>query len=100
MIDIHFIREKVVLGEVHVLHVSTSHQFTDTWLKACLYSSLLIFSPAYASMNLLLRLLGGGLLDMYISRSLIVVALKSLVTIYMKATQLKGCEVFCYSLQR
>jgi hypothetical protein len=28
-IDIHFVREKVALGEVWVLHVPSSHQFVD-----------------------------------------------------------------------
>jgi hypothetical protein len=35
-------------------------------------------------------------LDMYISRSLICNCTRVLVTIYMKATQPNGCEVFCY----
>lgn len=32
-IDIHFVREKVSLGEVRVLHVPTSHQFADIMTK-------------------------------------------------------------------
>jgi hypothetical protein len=28
-IDIHFVREKVALGQVRVLHVPLSHQFAD-----------------------------------------------------------------------
>jgi len=28
-IDIHFVREKVALGEVRVLHVSSQYQFAD-----------------------------------------------------------------------
>jgi hypothetical protein len=32
-IDIHFIREKVSLGEVRVLHVPSSHQFADVMTK-------------------------------------------------------------------
>jgi hypothetical protein len=28
-IDLHFIREKVVIGQVRVLHVPTTSQFTD-----------------------------------------------------------------------
>ena len=32
-IDIHFVREKVALGEVRVLHVPTSAQFADIFTK-------------------------------------------------------------------
>ena len=32
-IDIHFVREKVALGQVHVLHVPTSAQFADIFTK-------------------------------------------------------------------
>jgi hypothetical protein len=32
-IDIHFVREKVALGEVRVLHVPSSHQFADITTK-------------------------------------------------------------------
>jgi hypothetical protein len=32
-IDIHFVREKVALGQVRVLHVPASHQFTDIMTK-------------------------------------------------------------------
>jgi hypothetical protein len=32
-IDIHFVREKVVLGEVRVLHVPSSHVFADIMTK-------------------------------------------------------------------
>ena len=32
-IDIHFVREKVALGEVRVLHVPSSHQFADIITK-------------------------------------------------------------------
>jgi hypothetical protein len=32
-IDIHFVREKVALGQVHVLHVPSSHQFADIMTK-------------------------------------------------------------------
>ncbi|XP_014660319.1 uncharacterized protein LOC106804192 [Setaria italica] len=32
-IDIHFVREKVALGEVRVLHVPSSHQFADIMTK-------------------------------------------------------------------
>jgi hypothetical protein len=32
-IDIHFVREKVSLGEIRVLHVPSSHQFPDILTK-------------------------------------------------------------------
>jgi hypothetical protein len=32
-IDIHFVREKVALGQVRVLHVPTTTQFTDIFTK-------------------------------------------------------------------
>jgi hypothetical protein len=32
-IDIHFVREKVALGQVRVLHVSTTAQFADIFAK-------------------------------------------------------------------
>jgi hypothetical protein len=32
-IDIHFVREKVALGEVRILHVPTSAQFVDIFTK-------------------------------------------------------------------
>jgi hypothetical protein len=33
-IDIHFVREKVALGQVRVLHVPTTAQFADIFTKA------------------------------------------------------------------
>ena len=32
-IDIHFVHEKVALGQVQVLHVPSSHQFADIMTK-------------------------------------------------------------------
>jgi hypothetical protein len=32
-IDIHFVREKVALGQIRVLHVPSSHQFADIMTK-------------------------------------------------------------------
>jgi hypothetical protein len=32
-IDIHFIREKIPLGQVRMLHMSSSHQFADIMTK-------------------------------------------------------------------
>ncbi|WVZ64737.1 hypothetical protein U9M48_014214 [Paspalum notatum var. saurae] len=39
-IDIHFICEKVALGEVHVLHVPSSHQFADIMTKGPVFASM------------------------------------------------------------
>ena len=36
-LDIHFVREKVVLGALRVLHVSSSHQFADIFYKRSTY---------------------------------------------------------------
>jgi len=35
-IDIHFVREKVALGEIRVLHVPSSHQYADIMTKGLL----------------------------------------------------------------
>jgi len=32
-LDIHFVREKVAIGEVHILHVPTGEQFADIMTK-------------------------------------------------------------------
>ena len=40
-IDIHFVREKVALGEVRVLHVPTSAQFADIFTKGLHPSSFI-----------------------------------------------------------
>jgi len=32
-IDLHFVRERVALGDVHVLHVPTTSQFADIFTK-------------------------------------------------------------------
>ena len=32
-IDIHFVREKVALGEIRVMHVPSSHQYADIMTK-------------------------------------------------------------------
>jgi hypothetical protein len=51
-IDIHLVREKVALGEVHVLHVPTSVQFADIFTKGLhptsfvdIHSNLNIVAP-------------------------------------------------------
>jgi hypothetical protein len=48
-IDLHFIREKVVIGQVRVLHVPTASQFTDIFTKS-LPSSL--FNEFRSSLNI------------------------------------------------
>jgi hypothetical protein len=48
-IDLHFIRENVVIGQVRVLHVPTSSQFTDIFMKG-LPSSL--FNEFRSSLNI------------------------------------------------
>jgi hypothetical protein len=75
-IDVHFIHEKVALGEVRVLHVPSSHQFVDIMTKGLhvqlfidFRSSLCVREPPATT---------GGVLDVYISRGLIVIVLSSL----------------------
>ena len=60
-IDIHFVREKVALGEVRVLHVPSSHQFADIMTKEdiFLYSCSLSLGPFLVSDRLPLRLRAG-----------------------------------------
>ena len=60
-IDIHFVREKVALGEVRVLHVPSSHQFADIMTKedVFLYSCSLSLGPFLVSDRLPLRLRAG-----------------------------------------
>jgi hypothetical protein len=58
-IDIHFVREKVALGQVRVLHVPSSHQFADIMTKGLRFSSSPIFGPVFASALLPLRLRAG-----------------------------------------
>jgi hypothetical protein len=48
-IDLHFVREKVVIGQVCVLHVSTTSQFTDVFTKG-LSSS--VFEEFRSSLNI------------------------------------------------
>ena len=46
-IDIHFVREKVALGEVWVLHVPSSHQFADIMTKSLLILVFTLIIPLY-----------------------------------------------------
>jgi len=55
-IDIHFVREKVALGQIRVLHVPSAHQFVDIMTKGLpvqlfidFRSSLCIHDPPTAS---------------------------------------------------
>jgi hypothetical protein len=48
-IDLHFVREKVVIGQVRVLHVPTTSQFTDVFTKG-LPSS--VFEEFRSSLNI------------------------------------------------
>jgi hypothetical protein len=48
-IDLHFVREKVAIGQVHVLHVPTTSQFTDIFAKG-LPSS--VFNKFRSSLNI------------------------------------------------
>src|SRR4051812_47421242 len=48
-IDIHFVREKVALGEVRVLHVPTTAQFADIFTKGL---ATTLFSDIRSSLNI------------------------------------------------
>jgi hypothetical protein len=59
-IDIHFVRQKVSLGEVHVLHVPSSVQFTDVMTKGLpsqlfleFWSSLCVREPPVVTAEVL-----------------------------------------------
>jgi hypothetical protein len=57
-IDIHFVREKVALGEVRVLHVPTSAQFADIFTKGLPPASFIeIFSYLSCILSLSLCIL-------------------------------------------
>jgi hypothetical protein len=48
-IDLHFIRERVAVGDVRVLHVPTTSQFTNIFTKGLPYS---VFSEFRSSLNI------------------------------------------------
>jgi hypothetical protein len=48
-IDLHFVREKVAIGQVRVLHVPTTSQFTDIFTKGLPYS---VFNEFRSSLNI------------------------------------------------
>ena len=47
-IDLHFVHERVTLGEVHVQHIPTSSQFADIFTKGLLTS---VFNEFRSSVN-------------------------------------------------
>jgi hypothetical protein len=53
-IDLHFVREKVAIGQVCVLHISTTSQFTDIFTKGlppqCLMSFGLVSTSTVAKL--------------------------------------------------
>jgi len=59
-IDIHFVRDKVALGQVRVLHVPSTHQFADIMTKGLLVQLCTDFrSSLCVRDHLLLRLRAG-----------------------------------------
>jgi hypothetical protein len=48
-IDLHFVRDRVALGEVRVLHVPTTSQFTDIFTKGLPSST---FAEFRSSLNI------------------------------------------------
>jgi hypothetical protein len=48
-INLHFVRERVAVGDVHVLHVSTTSQFADIFTKGLTY---LVFLEFFSSLNI------------------------------------------------
>jgi hypothetical protein len=48
-IDLHFVRENIAIGQVCVLHVSTTSQFTDIFTKGLPYS---VFNEFRSSLNI------------------------------------------------
>jgi hypothetical protein len=48
-IDLHFIRDRVAIGEVRVLHVPTTSQFTNIFTKGLLSST---FTEFCSSLNI------------------------------------------------
>ena len=47
-IDLHFVRDRVTIGDVRVLHVPTTSQFSDIFTKGLPYST---FSEFHSSLN-------------------------------------------------
>jgi len=76
-LDIHFVHEKVAVGDVRVLHVPTGQQFADIMMKGYHHRCSRSFVPVLASQDPMLRL-PGGVGDMVPA---VTVLLKSLSTI-------------------
>jgi hypothetical protein len=48
-INLYFVREKVVIGQVHILHVPTTLQFIDIFMKGSPSQCLISFGPVSTS---------------------------------------------------
>jgi hypothetical protein len=48
-IDLHFVRDRVAIGDIHVLHIPTISQFTDIFMKGLPTS---VFSEFRSSLNI------------------------------------------------
>jgi hypothetical protein len=48
-IDLHFVRERMTISDVHVLHVPTTSQFTDIFMKGL---SISVFLEFRSSLNI------------------------------------------------
>jgi hypothetical protein len=103
-IDIHFVRDKVALGQVRVLHVPSSHQFAVIRTKGLPIQLLLSLGPVFASETLLLKLLVGIrdiYIDMYRLTCIVryVLVLQASPAIYMKGHPPHWvCSVFAPTL--
>jgi hypothetical protein len=60
-IDIHFVRDKVAIGEIKVLHVPTTLQFADIFTKGLPSAAFTEFRSSHAR-----RCDCGGMLDVHI----------------------------------
>jgi hypothetical protein len=71
-IDLHFVRERVAIGAVRVLHVSTTSQFADVFTKGLPTS---VFQDFRSSLNVRCYDVptAGGVLDYCASISLVIV---------------------------
>jgi hypothetical protein len=59
-LDIHFVREKVAIGEVRVLHVPSSRQFTDVFTKGLPSTLFLNFRHSLCTDTVDAASAGGG----------------------------------------
>ena len=58
-LDIHFVRDRVAMGQVRVLHVPTTQQFTNVMLRGFLHRHLQNSDPVWALARAMLRLWRG-----------------------------------------